>query len=160
MASLKSHLQRFAQRFKNDPRHYFVAMTPVASGLLLGLSLSKWRLNKYLSEQIEQGYVEVKIEPKELEQAFKDMGLLLKKHGIETEDIVSSTRKESPNCSIRWNIGGVLKAFAESKEEEERRKNEEGKKEEGRLIHVREGKRGDAELEPSSQEVHSAIESS
>ncbi|KAF7879963.1 uncharacterized protein EAF02_007600 [Botrytis sinoallii] len=139
MASLKSHLQRFAQRFKNDPRHYFVAITPVAS---------------------EQGYVEVKIEPKELEQAFKDMGLLLKKHGIETEEIVSCTRKESPNCSIRWNFGGALKAFAEFKEEEERRKNEEGKKEEGRLIDVREGERGDAELEPSSQEVHNAIESS
>ncbi|KAF7936628.1 uncharacterized protein EAE97_007994 [Botrytis byssoidea] len=142
MPPLRSHLQRFAQRFKNDPVHYFVAMTPIASGLLLGLDLSKWRLNKYLREQIEQGYIEVQIEPKEPEQAFKDMGLLLKKHGIETEDIVSRTRKESPNCSIMWNFGGVLKAFAEFKEEEKRRKNEGGKEEKGSLVAVRERERG------------------
>lgn len=134
-------------------------MTPIASGLLSGLGLSKWRLNKYLREQIEQGYIEVRIEPKELEQAFKDMGLLLKKHGIETEDIVSRTRKESPNCSIRWNFGDAMKAFAEFKEEEERRKNDGGKEEKGRLIAVREQERGDVELEPSSKDMHNAVES-
>ncbi|KAK6610356.1 hypothetical protein H4I95_03415 [Botrytis cinerea] len=95
MPPLGTHLQRFAQRFKNDPIRYFVAMTPVASGLLLGMSLSTWRLKKYLGEQVDQGYIEVRVEPKELEQAFEDMGLLLKKHGIETEWIESQTRKNS-----------------------------------------------------------------
>ncbi|CCD55304.1 hypothetical protein ACHAPC_005818 [Botrytis cinerea] len=124
MPPLRTHLQRFAQRFKNDPVRYFVAMTPVASGLLLGMSLSTWRLKKYLGEQVDQGYIEVRVEPKELEQAFEDMGLLLKKHGIETEWIESQTRKNSPSCTIRWNIGGVLKAFAGMKEREKEEKSE------------------------------------
>lgn len=118
MPPLKPYLQRFAQRFKNDPISYFVAMTPVASGLLLGMSLSTWRVKKYLSEQIEQGYIEVRVETKELEQAFEDMGLLLKKYGVETESIQSQTRKNSPSCTIKWNLGGALKAFAEMKERE------------------------------------------
>ncbi|TGO35952.1 hypothetical protein BHYA_0140g00230 [Botrytis hyacinthi] len=97
-------------------------MTPVASGLLLGMSLSTWRLNKYLREQIEQGHIEVRIETKEFEQAFKDIGLLLKKHGVETEFMESQTRKNSPSCTIKWNLGSALKSFAQMKEREEEEK--------------------------------------
>ncbi|TEY57745.1 hypothetical protein BOTCAL_0206g00060 [Botryotinia calthae] len=79
------------------------------------------------------GYIEVRVETKELEQAFEDMGLLLKKHGVETEWIGSQTRKNSPSCTIRWNIGGVLKAFAEMKEreKEEKSKREKGQAKDG-----------------------------
>ncbi|KAF7957053.1 hypothetical protein EAE96_004373 [Botrytis aclada] len=122
MSPLKSYLQSFAQRFKNDPIRYFVAMTPVASGLLLGMSLSTWRLNKNFRELMDQGYIEVRIETKELEQAFKDMGLLLKKHGVETEFIESQTRKNSPSCTVKWNFGSALKSFAQMKEREEEEK--------------------------------------
>ncbi|KAF7884097.1 uncharacterized protein EAF01_011520 [Botrytis porri] len=87
MPPLKSHLQRFAQRFKNDP-----------------------------------------FENKELEQAFKETGLLLKKHGVETEYIESQTRENNPKCTIRWNLGGVLKGFAQMKERGGGGENEERKR--------------------------------